>query len=130
MRMFKSMKYCIGVFLLVLFCKSGQAQDTLTIETAIATALQNGYDIQLARNDSIIASVNYSYANYAFLPTLSGNSTLLTNKNIQSSTYTANTVTKRVGTNNTNANIAAQWVLFNGFRMFVSKSYLKELLDL
>ena len=42
------------------------AQRMLSVEEAIATTLQNNYDIRLARNDSLVASLNYSYGNAAF----------------------------------------------------------------
>ena len=48
------------------------AQRILTVEEAVATALQNNYDIQLSRNDSIVAALDYSYRNVVFLPTLNG----------------------------------------------------------
>ncbi|MDQ6890237.1 MAG: TolC family protein, partial [Bacteroidota bacterium] len=41
------------------------AQELLTPEEAVATALQNNYEIRLSRNDSIIAAIDYSFANAA-----------------------------------------------------------------
>ena len=44
----------------------------LTLEEAIATALKNNYNIQLARLDSTSAALNNSYAYAAFIPQLNG----------------------------------------------------------
>src|SRR5689334_20684961 len=60
--------------LLILFPVLASSQDKiLTVEEAIATALQNNYDILLSKNDSITAAINYSYRNAAFLPRLNAN---------------------------------------------------------
>src|SRR5438067_1504363 len=115
---------------LIFFQTGTFAQDTITIEQAIATALQNNYDIRLARNDSIIAAVNFSYRNVAFLPTLNANGTLLFNNNSQSQTYSGNVVKSRTGilSNNANAGLSTTWVLFNGFKMFIYRTRLGQLL--
>lgn len=42
----------------------------LTLNEAIATSLQNNYDIQLLRNDSSFAALDYAYANYSLYPRL------------------------------------------------------------
>lgn len=119
-------------FVILLFSGHLFAQDTLTIEQAIATALQNNYDIQVARNDSVIAAVNFSYRNAAFLPTLNANGTILTNNNTSSQTYeTAGTKTRSgIRSGNTNAGLSMNWVVFNGFRMFINRSRLGQLLEL
>lgn len=126
------MKEGLIVLIILFFAGNTQAQDTLTIEQAVATALQNNYDIQIARNDSIIAAVNYSYRNAAFLPTLNANGTLLTNNNTLSQTYeTAGTKTRSgIRSGNTNAGVSANWLVFNGFRMFINRSRLGQLLEL
>ena len=62
------------------------AQRMLTLEEAIATALQNNYDIQLSKNDSMVAALDYSYRNAAFLPTLNGLASTTWNDNNQRQT--------------------------------------------
>ena len=44
----------------------------MTLEEAIATALQNNYDIRISKNDSMVAALDYSYRYGAFLPQLNG----------------------------------------------------------
>ncbi len=107
---------------------SQDAPDSLTIEQAIATALQNNYDIQISRNDSLIAAINYSYRNAGFLPGVNASSTMLFNNNSQSQTLA--TGPKRTGsgirTNNTNAALNLNWVVFDGFRVFAIRDRLGE----
>jgi hypothetical protein len=53
--------------ILLLITVDSIAQKKLTLEEAIATALSNNFDIQLSRNESIEAALNYGYRN-AFIP--------------------------------------------------------------
>ncbi|MEK7225292.1 MAG: TolC family protein, partial [Bacteroidota bacterium] len=55
----------------------------LTLEEAIATAMQNNYNILLAKNDSVSAAIDYSYKNAAFIPRLNGNIGTVWNNNDQ-----------------------------------------------
>jgi outer membrane protein len=126
------MKWSIGLIILLGFTIRTKAQDTLTIEQAIATALQNNYDIQLAQNDSLIAAINYSYRNAVFLPQVNANATILANNNSQKQTYSDNTVKNRNGlkTNNFNSGLSASWLLFDGLKMWISRAKLDEYLQL
>lgn len=105
--------------------------DSLTIEAAIATALQNNYDIQLARNDSAIAAIDYSYRDIALLPQLNANSSLLYNNNDQNITLADGTKRNRSGvrSNNTNASVGLNWIVFDGLKMFVTRTRAAELLN-
>src|SRR5579875_2466909 len=99
------MKHSLLGFVFICFHITLFAQDTLTIEQALATALQNSYDIRIARNDSVVAALNYSYRNAAFLPQVNASGTMLLNNNAQSQTFEGGTVKTRSGirTGNTNA---------------------------
>lgn len=106
------------------------AQELLTPEEAIATALQNNYEIRLSRNDSIISAIDYSYANAAFLPRLNGNGGVILNNNNQKQKLADGSDRKANGikSTNLNASIALNWVLFDGFKMFATRDKLKEYL--
>jgi len=108
------------------------AQQLLTPEEAIATALQNNYEIRLSRNDSIISAIDYSYANAAFLPTLNANGSYIKNNNNQKQRFADGTDRKRNGvkSDNINASVGLEWVLFDGLKMFATRDRLKELLHL
>ena len=128
----KFFKRSIGIIILF----SGNtllAQDTLqlSVEQAIATALQNNYDIQISRNDSLVAAINYAYRNAALFPTLNAAGTKLFNNNSQSQTYENGTVRSRSGilSKNFNYGLNASWILFNGFKMFIARNGLSNYLE-
>jgi hypothetical protein len=81
------------------------AQRVLTLEDAIALALKNNYDIQLSRNDSAIAALDYSYRNWLFAPRLNASVGNVWNNNHQNQEFTNGT--KREGDVKTD-NLAAQ----------------------
>ncbi len=59
----------ILVIFLTLICSLKlEAQQLLTVEQAVAAALQNNYDIRLLRNDSAVYALNNSYARAVLMP--------------------------------------------------------------
>src|SRR2546423_3695758 len=132
MRKISPMKLIYSLFAIFFLQISVPAQDTITVEQAIATALQNNYEIRIARNDSIIAAVNYSYRDAALFPQINATGTVLFNNNAQSQTYSGDIVKSRTGirSNNLNSGVNANWILFNGFRMFIARTRLGQLLEL
>lgn len=125
MNRFKFFKRSIGIVVL-LFGNIASAQDTLTVEKAIATALNNNYDILLSRQDSASVAISNEYRNAVFLPTLNANSTLLFNTNAQRSKFASGKDTTRTGihTSNVNASLNLNWTLFDGLRMFIARDRL------
>jgi outer membrane protein len=107
-------------------------QRILTLEEAIANALQKNYDILLAKNDSTIASIDYSYRNAAFLPRLNANAGTVWNINSTKQTLSDGTKRESSGlkSNNINSQLALNWTLFDGFRMFATKDKAEQLLQL
>lgn len=124
MSTFKFLKWSIGTVLL--FGNIASAQDTLTVEKAIATALNNNYDILLSRQDSSSLAISNEYRNAVFLPTLNANSTVLFNTNAQRSKFASGKDTTRTGihTSNINASLNLNWTLFDGLRMFIARDRL------
>lgn len=108
------------------------SQKLLTLEEAIATALQNNYDIQLSKNDSAVAALDYSFRNAAFLPRLNANIGTVWNNNNQRQTLANGTQRKgnNLKSNNVNAQLALNWTLFDGFKMFVTRDKLAEFVKL
>ncbi|HVK98085.1 MAG TPA: TolC family protein [Flavisolibacter sp.] len=114
-------------------CSFGaNAQRLLTIEEAIATSLNNNFDIQLARNDSTIAALDYAFANYALYPRLNANGGVLFNNNNQKQTLADGTKRERkdIKSTNINASLNLNWTLFDGFKMFITRRRLGELVKL
>ena len=116
------MKQIFSLLVLSLISKASAAQqDSLTIEAAVAYALQNNYDILLSRNDSASAAINYEYRNAAFFPRLNAAGSYLANNNNQKQTLADGSERDRKGirSNNLNASINLNWTVFDGMRMFL-----------
>ena len=118
--------------LLILTGSISHAQRYLSLEEAIATALQNNYDIQLAKNDSIAAAIDYSYKNAALFPRLNANAATSWNNNNQKQILADGTERKSSGlkSNNLNGQLALNWTLFDGFKMFATREKFAEFLVL
>jgi outer membrane protein len=108
------------------------AQKVLTVEEAIATVLQNNYDIQLLRNDSASYALDKSYAKAAFLPRINSNSGLVFNNNDQLQKFTDGSKKERnnILSNNLSGSIQLNWILFNGHKMVTTKEKLNEFVKL
>lgn len=106
-------------------------QQMLTLEEAIATALQNNYDIRLARNDSAIAALDYEYRNTVFLPRINANAGNVWNANNQKQEFSSGQVKEgNVATDNLYASINLDWTLFDGLRMFATRKKAEEYIRL
>lgn len=104
-----------------------RAQQLLTLQDAIAIALQNNYDIQLAESDSARLGLDYTYRNVVFLPRLNANLGTTWTQNNQQQVFSDGT--DRMGdvaTNNLNASITLNWTLFDGMKMFALKKKAEE----
>ena len=119
------------LFLFILAASSSYAQRVLTVEEAISNALQKNYDIILSRNDSTIAAIDYSYRNAVFLPRLNGNVGATWNNNSQKQTLADGTKRESNGlkSNNINSQLALNWTLFDGLKMFVLRDKAEQLLE-
>ncbi|MGY3089531.1 outer membrane protein [Hymenobacter sp. UYAg731] len=101
----------------------------LSLQQAIAEALQHNYGILLSRQDVQIAENNVTRGNAGQLPNINGNLTRTFNNNNITSTIGDNA--PRVingGTSNLlNSNVTLGWTLFDGFGMFIAYDRLKTL---
>jgi outer membrane protein TolC len=104
----------------------------LTLEEAIATALQNNYNILLAKNDSTSAAIDNSYKNAAFIPRLNGNIGTVWNFNDQKQILSDNSKRESKGlrSNNITAQLALNWTLFDGLKMFATRDKVEEYVKL
>jgi outer membrane protein TolC len=125
----------VYLYITLLFLAIGtsvNAQRMLTLEEAIATALQNNYDIQLSKNDSMVAALDYSYRNAAFLPTLNGAAGTTWNNNNQRQTLADGSKREQKGikSHNTSASLNISWTLFDGLKMFATRDKAEEFVQL
>jgi len=110
---------------------TGICQSLLTVEEAIATALENNFEIRLAKNDSAAAALDYQYRNATILPRLSVNAGLTLNNNDQYQKFTDGAIRQRKGiiSENLASGIARNWTLFNGGRLYATRDRVTALLE-
>jgi outer membrane protein TolC len=115
----------------IFIASASYAQRILTVEEAVANALQKNYDIILSRNDSTIAAIDYSYRNAVFLPRVNATAGAIWNNNSQKQTLADGTKREQSGlkSNNINSQVALNWTLFDGLRMFVLRDKAEQLLE-
>ena len=123
------MKRLLIVLAAVAFLTNGYAQ-TLRLEDAINIALKNSLDIQLARNGVASATVLNNYGVAGGLPTVSATGSdneQITSINQKFSDPTRNTLRNNTASNNLNANLTGNLLLYNGMRVVAAKSRLGQL---
>lgn len=128
----KNMKKSIFASLILIASLQAGGQRPLSLEEAISTALKNNYDIQLSRNDSAVAALDYSYRNAVFLPRVNGTAGTTWNTSNQRQTLADGTKRQQNGLKSTNINAALNlnWTLFDGLRMFATRDKAEEFIQL
>lgn len=116
------------LFMLLLPLGVSAQQKLLTLDEAIATALQNNYNILMAKNDSTAYALDKSYINAGFIPRLNGSAQKVWNINAQKQELPNGTKRDTTGikSNNLQASINLNWTLFDGLKMFILRDKLIE----
>lgn len=118
------------ILLLILVVKfTSSLAQVLTAEEAIKLALQNNFDIQLARNSADVAANNNSLGNSGMLPQVNANGALGGSNTALNQTLADGRNTERNGviTNTANAGVQLSWTLFDGMGMFINRTRLSQL---
>lgn len=114
----------------LLFNYSIQAQDTLlTAQDAVKNAIENNYGITISKNEIEIGAINNNWANAGAIPVISASANKVIGTNNLEQRLSNGTVTKKKGntTQNLSAGLEVNWRVFDGFKMFATKSKLEEL---
>ena len=121
-----------SLLFVILFPVLANSQNKLlTVEEAIATALQNNYDIILSKNDSSVAALDYSFRQGAFIPKLTGNFGITWNDNNQKQEFNTGVIKKgSVKSNNFSTSVNLNWTLFDGLKMFVTRDKVAAFIKL
>jgi len=101
----------------------------LSVDDAIEIALKSNYDILIAKQNLETVKVNNTVGNAGMLPNINatvGDNFSVNNLN-QKFTNGTEIVRNNVLGNNLNTNIALNWTVFDGFRMFITKNKLNQL---
>lgn len=116
------------VLLIVVFSEKVVAQELVTLEEAIALALEENYDIRLAKNLKDVAATDYDYSVGALLPVVTATGAKLWSNNDQRAVF-EDTIRQgnNVRANNLSASVALTWTLFDGAKMFATRQRLAEI---
>lgn len=116
-------------YIFLLFPCVATAQVPLTLKDAIDTALQNNFDIQIAKNSYQINKINNTFGVAGGLPSV--NATGTDNNSLynlkQKTSSGINTTKDNVSSNSLNGNLTAGITLFNGFKIIATKKRLSLL---
>lgn len=127
-RLYKILFLFIGqIFLVNYFI---QAQDSLlTAQDAIKNAIEHNYSITISKNNIEIGSINNNWANAGAVPVVSASANKVIGANNLDQRLSNGTVTRKKGntTQNLSAGLEVNWRVFDGFKMFATKSKLEEL---
>ncbi|MFN3754155.1 TolC family protein [Flavobacterium sp.] len=117
------------VFILLYFAQQAKSQELLKLEDAVKIALENNYEIKLAKNDLKIDELGNTIGNAGMLPTISAS--VVNNNNILNTTQTQIDGSERTldGARNLNLTygVGLDWTVFDGLRMFARKEQLNIL---
>lgn len=116
--------------ILLFFCAiSAQAQEVLTIEEAMKIALENNFEIKIAKNNTRVSETNVTVGNAGMLPTATASVT--DNNSIQNSSQTrqdgTSTNLDNAKNNSLTYGVSLGWTVFDGMKMFARYDQLKEL---
>lgn len=127
------MKLKILFVLLVLAAAAPiQAQQKLSLKEAIAIALENNFDIRMAKSDFEIADNSVTLGGAGFLPKVDLSASQTKTSTDTKQEYSNGTTVDKSSSKSTStsAGVALTWTLFDGLKMFTSYSKLKEYRDL
>lgn len=120
----------LSAFLIFLF-NPVFAQDSLSVEEALAIGLENNYSIRISGNESEISANNKSLGNAGFLPNLTATGSRSYSVTDIRQEFAdgsiPNRTTEDAKSNNTGASANLSWTIFDGLRMFTTYEKLNEL---
>ena len=116
------------VFICILLSCKGFAQQ-LTLQDAINVALKNSFDIQIAKNNVEINTINNHIGMAGGLPTVTATASDQESVvNINQKLNTGVEISRNGATsNNLSANVSGSMLLYNGYRVVATKKRLEQL---
>lgn len=123
-------KIVLKSLILFLFCLAkSNAQEVLTIEDAMKIALENNFEIKIAKNNTKISETNVTIGNAGMLPVATASIT--DNNGITNSSQTrqdgTSTSLNNAKNSSLNYGVSLGWTVFDGMKMFARLDQLKEL---
>lgn len=119
------------IFLLFAGIRFAFGQEEVTLEQAVALALDKNYDVRIARNVSESAATNNDYVVGAFLPQISAGAATVWNENEQNLRFLdeSRNNSGEARSNNVNGSVQLVWTLFDGTRMFATRERISQLAE-
>ena len=132
------MKTNLLPFIFIYFCVfKGLSQPLLPLDRAISVALENNYQIKIAKNREQIAQNDNTKGNAGFLPTVTATGVQNFNSNNINQEFFAIGNTRRdplvqsgVKSRNNNLGLNMVWTLFDGMGMFIAEDRLRQIVKL
>jgi outer membrane protein len=125
------------IFLLLVafsMAQSGFAQEVITLEEAVKTALQKNFDVRLMQNTSMTAQTDVNYSLGPFLPIVTATGSRTFNESNQNQLIpNRNDINVLdpfggyVKSNGINAGGNLVWTLFDGTKMFATRKRIEEI---
>lgn len=110
-----------------------KAQNALSLEKAIAIALEKNYSIRISEKRVVIAKNDNTLGNAGFLPIITGTAQKnFTSSHLRQDFFNALQAPldiSGVNNNNSNTGIALNWTIFDGMGMFISQDRLQQIED-
>lgn len=113
-------------FIVLGLCNNLIAQELLTIGDAIKIGLEKNYSVLILKNNQEISKAHNNFGNAGMSPTVSLNGGI-NGANLNShQEFNTGVIQDRTGakTNNLAASVNANWIVFDGLRMFAIKKQL------
>jgi len=106
-----------ALFAVILISQQGWSQVALSLSGALGRAMDNNYGLIISRADTEIAYINNNPGNAGRYPTIGFDASDNNSYDLKSETYASRF----------SAGIGLNWVLFDGFRVNITKSKLENL---
>ncbi|MBX9891968.1 MAG: TolC family protein [Chitinophagaceae bacterium] len=119
----------LSFLFIVLLSNAAYAQQRFTLADVVNTTLKNSLDIEIAKNNLEINSINNNIGNAGGLPTVNLNANYNENStSVNQKLNNGNTIERAGARANTlTPNVQASILLFNGFRVKATQKRLQEL---
>jgi len=116
------------LILIVFGFSAANAQSFLSIDEVIQIALKNNYDIMVSRNDGLVDRANNTAGNAGMLPNINvnANGSISTKNTFRRDAGVSDYTSSLVSNPTLGANVALNWTLFDGGKMFITKNRLSE----
>lgn len=122
-------KHFFFFLMLMLAALALHAQEKLSLVDAINLAMKNNYSMVISKNEATMAANDNTIGNAGMLPSVDLNASANQSINHTKQNYSSGLEVDRSNVQSTNMAVGAglEWTIFNGFKMFATKSKLNEL---